>query len=119
MMDEIMLALQTLRVPIQQGEYDLHHLVMEALDQANIPYQHEVNVAPRCRIDLMCGSVGIEMKRGKPEKSSLMRQLSRYAQSDQISALIVVAERSVDLPHTLAGKPVRLVCLNRLWGIAL
>ena len=118
-MDEIIQALQALRVPIQQGEYDLHHLVMEVLDQANICYQHEVKVAPRCRIDLMCGSIGIEMKRGKPEKSSLMRQLSRYAQSDQISALIVVAERSVDLPHTLVGKPVRLICLNRLWGIAL
>ena len=112
-------ALQSLRVPIQQGEYDLHHLVMNALEEAGIACRHEVSLAPRCRIDLMCGHVGIEMKRGKPVRSSLIRQVTRYAQCDDIAAVVVVAERSVDLPRTLAGKPIYLVCLNRLWGIAL
>ena len=30
-----------------------------------------------------------------------------------------VTEKTVALPRTIHGKPVRLVCLNRLWGIAL
>ena len=63
-MEEVYEALTALRAPLQQGEYDLHRLVMDALERAAIPYAHEVRLAPRCRIDLMCGSVGIEVKRG-------------------------------------------------------
>lgn len=118
-MDEIFAALSALRAPIQQGEYDLHRLVMDALAASGLPCRHEVNLGPRCRIDLMCGSVGIEIKRGRPEKGRLIAQLTRYAASAEVSALVVVAERRVDLPRQVAGKPVRLLCLNRLWGIAL
>lgn len=118
-MNEIYAALQTLRAPIQQGEYDLHQLVMEALSAHGIPCEHEVSLAPRCRIDLMCGGVGIEIKRGKPVRGRLMEQLTRYARCEQVQSLILVVERSVDLPRQMAGKPVQVVCLNRLWGIAL
>ncbi|MBP3637772.1 MAG: hypothetical protein J6K13_09490 [Clostridia bacterium] len=118
-MNEVYQALQTLRAPIQQGEYDLHQLVMEALHAHGIPCEHEVSLAPRCRIDLMCGGVGIEIKRGKPVRGKLIEQLTRYARCEQVQGLILVAERSVDLPRQIAGKPVQTVCLNRLWGIAL
>lgn len=118
-MDEILTALQCLRAPIQQGEYDLHRLVMDTLSARGIPLQHEVPLAPRCRIDLLCGSVGIEIKRGKPARARLVEQLTRYARCQQVSALVLVAERSVDLPRQLCGKPVQVICLNRLWGIAL
>ena len=112
-------ALATLRAPLQQGEYDLHHLVMEALGGAGLSWEHEVKLAPRCRIDLMCGSIGIEIKRGKPEPARIREQLARYAACAQVSGLILVTERTVALPRTIGGKPVRMVCLNRLWGIAL
>ncbi len=118
-MNKVYDALSALRVPLQQGEYDLHRLVMEALDKAAIPYEHEVRLAPRCRIDLMCGSVGVEIKRGAVDKSSVLRQLERYAACPQLSALILVTEKTIPLPHSICGKPVRLLCLNRLWGIAL
>ena len=119
MMDDILNALRVLRAPIQQGEYDLHHLVMDALDASGMPYEHEVTLAPRCRIDLMCGGVGIEIKRGQPERGRVRAQLMRYAQCPQVEGLILVTEKTIDLPRTMAGKPLRLVCLNRLWGIAL
>ncbi len=112
-------ALCALRAPLQQGEYDLHRLVMDALDAAALPWAHEVRLAPRCRIDLMCGSVGIEIKRGKVEKARILEQLRRYAECPQVEGLILVTEKTVPVPHTIHGKPVRLVCLNRLWGIAL
>lgn len=118
-MEEILSALSTLRVPLQQGEYDLHRLVIAALVARGIPCEHEVPLGPRCRIDLKCGRIGIEMKRGKPARGRLIKQLARYARSEDIDGLILVAERSMDLPHTIGGKPVRVVCLNRLWGIAL
>ena len=118
-MERIIDAISALRAPLQQGEYDLHRLVMDALDAGGIPWEHEVRLGPRCRIDLMCGSVGIEIKRGKVEKGRLLTQLRKYAVCDQVQGLILVTEKTVALPHTIYGKPVKLVCLNRLWGIAL
>lgn len=112
-------ALQTLRAPLQQGEYDLHRLVMDALNQAGLPFEHEVPLAPRCRIDLMAGGIGVEIKRGHVDKARLRSQLTRYAQCPRVEGLILVTEKTVDLPRALCGKPLRLVCLNRLWGIAL
>ncbi len=108
-----------LRAPIQQGEYDLHALVREALEGGGIPCHHEVPLAPRCRIDFLCGNVGIEIKRGKVDKRRVLNQLTRYADCDQIAALILLTEGTVALPDTIHGKSVTLICLNRLWGIAL
>lgn len=118
-MEKVYEALSVLRAPLQQGEYDLHRLVMDALDAAGIPWAHEVPLAPRCRIDLMCGGVGIEVKRGAVDKARILRQLTRYAACPRVTGLILVTEKTVPVPHTLCGKPVRLLCLNRLWGIAL
>ncbi len=109
----------SLRAPIQQGEYDLHDLVRETLEGGGIPCSHEVPLAPRCRIDFLCGTVGIEIKRGKVDKRRVLNQLTRYADCNQISALILLTEGTVALPNTIHGKPVTLICLNRLWGIAL
>lgn len=118
-MEEIYQALCTIRAPLQQGEYDLHRLVMDTLAEQGILAEHEAPLGPRCRIDIKCGRVGIEIKRGKPAPGRLMEQLARYAQSKEIDGLILVVERSVDLPRTIGGKPIKAVCLNRLWGIAL
>ena len=118
-MESIVEAISALRAPLQQGEYDLHRLVMDALDTASLPWEHEVKLAPRCRIDLMCGGVGIEIKRGKVEKARIIEQLRKYAACEQVEGLILVTEKTVPVPHAINGKPVRLICLNRLWGIAL
>ena len=118
-MEHIVDAISALRAPLQQGEYDLHRLVMDALDAAQIPWEHEVKLAPRCRIDLMCGNVGIEIKRGKVERARILEQLRKYAACEQVQGLILVTEKTVPVPHAINGKPVRLICLNRLWGIAL
>ncbi len=119
MMEQVYKALCVLRVPLQQGEYDLHRLVMDALDASGIAWEHEVKLAPRCRIDLMCGGVGIEIKRGRVDRTHLLAQLTKYAQCPQVEGLILVTEKTVALPRMLCGKPLRLLCLNRLWGIAI
>lgn len=119
MMNLIYDTLCALRVPLQTSEYDLHARVIDILTEGGYAPEHEVPLAPRCRIDLMCGDVGIEIKRGKPERGRLIRQLSRYAACERVSGIILIAEGSVDLPRRIGGKPVRVLCLNRLWGIAL
>lgn len=112
-------ALTPLRAPLQRGEYDLHRMVREALMNAGLPAAHEVRLAPRCRIDLLCGDIGIEIKRGKPVPARLLPQLTRYCACAEVAGLLLVSEGRVRLPATLCGKPVRNLSLNQLWGIAL
>ena len=45
-------------------------------------------------------------------------QLRRYAQLECVSAVILVVERTAELPKEVCGKPCRVVALNRLWGVA-
>ena len=41
--EAVLQALSTLRLPIQSGEYDLHRLVMDCLEDARISFRHEVS----------------------------------------------------------------------------
>ncbi len=116
---QITQALVRLRAPFCQGEYDLHALVADALREAGIPFLHEERLGPRCRIDFLAGAVGIEVKKGKPERRQLLRQLERYAQSSRVEVLVVLVERTADLPGEILQKPCITLSMNRLWGIAL
>ena len=118
MLEQVLTALKSIRAPVATDEYDLHQLACQALAQAGIGCVHEAQLAPRCRIDVLCGRVGIEIKRGRPTASALTRQLTRYAQSGALDALVVLSEQSVSLPEQIAGVPVRLVCLYKLWGLS-
>ena len=112
-------ALAAVRLPAQPEEYDIHAQVASALGVASLEYEHEVRLGARCRIDFRVGDVGIEVKKGRPVASELIKQLRRYLESDGLSAVVVVMQRGVALPENIAGKPVVAVSLNRLWGVAL
>ena len=112
-------ALSRLRIAPQQSEYQLHQQIAAALRDGGFVVQHEVSLAPRCRIDFLVGSVGIEVKRGKPARSTLIAQCSRYLESDRLTGLLVVLDKSISLPSKINNKPVAVFSLNRLWGIAL
>lgn len=115
----IVCALSSIRIPAMPGEYDLHADVSAALSRAEIEHSHEHRLAPHCRIDFLAGRVGIEIKKGRPAPSALKEQLTRYLRSSELDAIIVVVQQAVALPQTIFGKPVKLVSLNRLWGVAL
>lgn len=114
-----MSALKTVRPPAMPGEYDLHGMIAAALAAAGLPCAHEYRLAPRCRVDFMCGNVAIEVKKGRPAPSILRKQLARYLASDEVSEIIVVMQKAVSLPKTIAGKRVHVVSLSMNWGIAL
>jgi hypothetical protein len=118
-MDEILQALSTLRVSVGQGEVDIHTLVKLCLEKHGFSPLHEVRLAPHKRIDFMCGDIGIEIKRGRPTAKALLPQLEKYLECEELSALIVIVERTANLPRSILGKPVRLLSLNKLWGISL
>ena len=118
-MDRIATALSTVRMPAQPEEYDIHAAVADALADAGLEYTHEYKLGPRCRIDFLVGRVGIEVKKGRPATADLTRQLRRYLESDALDGVIVVTQRVTALPTAIHDKPVRLISLNRLWGVAL
>lgn len=112
-------ALSRIRMGPQPEEYEIHAAVAAALQESGIPCIHEYKLRPRCRIDFLCGSVGIEVKKSRPASAQLRAQLSRYLESDALSAVIVVLQKPCTLPASIQNKPVHIVALNRLWGVAL
>lgn len=119
MTERIVQAIKTIRCGAACTEEELHALVEQALLAGGLEAAHEVRLAPRCRIDFMSGGVGIEIKKKRPERAKLIRQLTRYAACEQVKALVVAAPRGVNLPAAIGGKRVTLVALERLWGISL
>ena len=112
-------ALAAVRTPAQPEEYDIHAAVAAALSDAGLAYEHDFRLGPRRRIDFRVGRIGIEVKKGRPASAALAAQLRRYMASDALDGAIVVVQRATALPSTIGGKPVRLISLNRLWGVAL
>lgn len=115
----IVRAMETIRCGASCTEEELHAQVAQVLMACGLEAEHEVRLAPRCRIDFMCGDVGIEIKKNKPERAKLIAQLTRYAACDRVKMLVVAAPRGVRLPDRIGGKPVIMVALERLWGISL
>ncbi len=118
-LNQLIRALSVLRIPLIESEYQLHDCIAAALCSGGFVVQHEAVLGPRCRIDFLVDGIGIEVKRGKPQRTSLIRQCARYMESDRIEALILVLDTSVTLPGELMGKPLLTFGLNKLWGIAL
>lgn len=112
-------ALETIRCPAACSEMELHEQAAGVFARFGLPARHEVLLGPRCRIDFMVGGIGVEIKKSRPERAALLRQLTRYAACPQVEELIVVAPRGVNLPRTAMGKRVTMVGLERLWGISL
>jgi len=119
-MQKVLGALGAIRIKkAAPEESELHEAVALALQAAGLNAKHEAVVAPRCRIDFLCGRIGIEIKKGKVPRARLLAQCSRYLASDRMDALILVSPSALSLPSCIGGKSVIIFSLNRLWGVAL
>jgi hypothetical protein len=115
--------------------------VAQVLTAARIPFEQEVRLTSRDRIDYVVpemepepmadGSddrfgklrrrlcpleqVGIELK-VEGSLANIIRQLDRYAQSDRVDALVLVTTRRshLQVPDALRGKPITVICLGGL-----
>ncbi|MXP24787.1 hypothetical protein GRI39_01840 [Altererythrobacter indicus] len=113
MLDAAKLAGLIRRGRYRQGnEFQIHDDLEAHLTQHSVPFEREVRLSDRNRIDFLCGDVGIECK-ARAKRRELFRQLERYAQEDQISALILLTGTATGLPPEINGKPVYLVSLGR------
>lgn len=118
-LQRILDALSAIRISAQPEEAEIHREIARALDAAQIGYIHECPLSPGRRIDFACGGIGIEVKKGRPVAARLRAQLQRYLEDERLTAVIVVLQKPCALPEHICGKPVRVVSLNRLWGVAL
>jgi hypothetical protein len=118
--DRVLDALQTVRLR-EAGlpESAIHDALSAALQAARIDHRREYTFGPRCRADLWVTGIAIEVKKQRPARPALLAQINRYAKQPALRGLIVVLERSIDLPTEIEGKRVAVLSLNALWGIAL
>lgn len=89
-------------------EKDLQDGIAEALDAAGIAYSREKSLGKPDRPDFIVGNVAIEVKI-KGSLADLLRQVSRYAAHDEISAVLAVGTPHwlTRVPPTLVGKQVQ------------
>jgi hypothetical protein len=119
-LDAVLNSLRRLRVNPIIEEYALQDMIRMELDKAGISCAKEYRLGPRNRIDFLVeGGIGIEVKKGKPNRKRTLGQLERYLASDEIKILILVVERSLTIPSEVKGKRCISFGVNRNWGIAL
>ncbi len=112
-------AIEAMRIGAADTEEEIHMQAARMFEKAGLAAEHEVRLAPRCRIDFMVGAIGVEIKKKRPQKAALTAQLARYAACPQVERLLVLAPRGVDLPNRIGEKPVTMMSLEKLWGISL
>lgn len=119
-LDRVLAAIKTVRIN-QAGlqEFTIHDAVCEALTVHGIFHRREYIFGSRCRADIWVDGIVIEIKKQRPARAALLGQLGRYAAMPAVCAIVAVMERSINLPATMASKPIAVISLNALWGIAL
>ncbi|MFW6025156.1 MAG: hypothetical protein ACOCRX_02330 [Candidatus Woesearchaeota archaeon] len=120
-MEETIKALKTLRTPLITQETDLHSIIAKCLMENNIPFEKEYYLGPRSRIDFLAKKqIGIEVKKEKPNNTHLKKQIKKYCKYEIITGLIIVTPwaRHLNIPNEVNGKPIYIISLNKLWGLA-
>lgn len=94
-------------------EVDFQAAVAAAVEHAGLPAAREVRLSPQDRLDLLCGTVAIEVKTTGPV-AGVLKQLQRYAAHEQVTGLVLATTRVQhgQLPDTVSGKPLAVVLLR-------
>lgn len=96
-------------------ELVLQDSIESILQQENLPFVREKKIKGGI-VDFLVGSCGLECKVDSPT-TSVMRQLSKYAESEEVSELLLVTTRAAHRSlHgvTLQGKPVSVLWISPL-----
>lgn len=120
--EKVTSAIETLRIGKIIEEYDLQDKIAKAFDAAGIEYQKEFRLGAGNRLDFLTGDgIAIEVKKGKPNRERLAYQINRYAEFEEVQAVIIVVETSLrfSITRSYNGKSCSVIGLQKLWGIAL
>jgi len=118
--DDVLLVLRAVRLR-EAGlqEVDIRDRLLEHLLRKGLPATKEFVFAKSCRADIWIDGIVVEVKKKRPHTGDLLAQLQRYAAATSSRAVILVLERAVPVPTTIDEKPVVMLSLNSLWGVAL
>lgn len=87
--------------------------IAEHLQANGVAFEREVKLGPADRIDFLVErSIGVEVK-AKAVARQIYRQLSRYAEYEALSGLILISNTAIGLPVELNGKPLYFVSVGR------
>ena len=81
----------------------------------DIDIQREHRLSGRDIPDFFIGGVVVEVKMNSARPASILRQLERYADHDEVRALILATNRAVFMRPTVRGKQLLVVPLGRAW----
>jgi hypothetical protein len=117
--DEITRALKAVRIGNAAAyEIELQRAIASALIKAGAEeVATEYTFAPRCRADIWCDGVVIEVKKRRPSRAAIVEQLTRYAVHPLVGGVILVSEMCPALPGEIVGKPCRTVSIAANWGL--
>ena len=90
-----------------RDERQLQAHLAQAFEQFGLQATREVIIDPRNRIDFAIGRIGVEVK-VDGTLADIRRQLSRYAQTGQFDALVLITNRvgHTRLPPALGDVPL-------------
>jgi arginine utilization protein RocB len=93
-------------------EEELHERIGSLLARLGITFTHEAALSDVDRVDFLVGRCAVEVKVAH-SRAEVLRQLHRYAASDQVDAIILVTTkaRHLSMPAELHGKPVHVASL--------
>ncbi|WP_296763771.1 hypothetical protein [Sediminimonas sp.] len=97
------------------SEATAHRDVLAVIEAADMECQTEARLSASERIDILCGSVGVEVKVGHPRRA-IWKQLRRYAALPEISALVLAT--GTPWPASIKdvdGVPLFVADLSRGW----
>lgn len=114
---QILDVLSTIHVSNTTNETQIHNEIKKTFQDRGIKFIHEYKILTRKRFDFWINGIVLEVKKRKPTKISLLNQLDRYTKVPEVKAIIVVLEKSIDLPKELNEKPIFVKSLNQNWGI--
>lgn len=119
--EDVVNAMMDIRLDPIRLESDVVGAIKKSLTKRGIQYKTEVVIGPRCRVDLLIdGGIVVEVKKGKPNSNTVMKQVERYSASDMVKAVILVSERGLARHLDEAnGKPIKYIALSKNWGFAI
>ena len=115
-------ALSELRCAPMVNEYVLQGKIADALASAGVGYRKEHSLGKGMRVDFLTDAgIVIEVKKGKPIRNQVIRQIDKYAQCHEVHGVLIVVETGLrnQTEITENGKPCRIFGLSKQWGIAL
>lgn len=117
--NKVLEAIYSIKIGFMPQEEQIHDVVSETLRSKNIAFLYEYRLSPSARIDFISGDIGIEVKKSTVKNNQLIKQLEKYAQSDEISKIIVITTKSVCINDKINNKEIIVVNLNKNWSISL